>query len=50
MIIYLLTMMAIIPCKFQLQALLAILNKKDGIITAGTGSSKTLYIIISLLL
>ncbi|KIK90666.1 hypothetical protein PAXRUDRAFT_151398, partial [Paxillus rubicundulus Ve08.2h10] len=35
---------------FQLQASLAILNGKDSIITAGTGSGKTLCIIIPLLL
>ncbi|KIK95113.1 hypothetical protein PAXRUDRAFT_86316, partial [Paxillus rubicundulus Ve08.2h10] len=49
-IIYLLTVTAIVPWEFQLQASLAILNGKDSIITAGTGSSKTLCIIIPLLL
>ncbi|KIK79606.1 hypothetical protein PAXRUDRAFT_95859, partial [Paxillus rubicundulus Ve08.2h10] len=50
MIIYLLTATVIVPQEFQLQASLAILNGKDSIITAGTGSGKTLCIIIPLLL
>ncbi|KIK73603.1 hypothetical protein PAXRUDRAFT_586170 [Paxillus rubicundulus Ve08.2h10] len=50
MIIYLVTATAIVPREFQLQASLAILNGKDSIITAGTGSGKTLCILIPLLL
>ncbi|KAF9219321.1 hypothetical protein BS17DRAFT_789494 [Gyrodon lividus] len=50
MIIYLLTATVIVPRGFQLQASLATLNGKDSIITAGTGSGKTLCIIIPLLL
>ncbi|KAI9459623.1 P-loop containing nucleoside triphosphate hydrolase protein, partial [Boletus coccyginus] len=40
----------IVPCTFQLQASLAILNGKDTIITAGTGSGKTLCLLIPILL
>ncbi|KIK79371.1 hypothetical protein PAXRUDRAFT_161442, partial [Paxillus rubicundulus Ve08.2h10] len=50
MIIYLLTTTTTIPQEFQLQASLAILNEKDNIITSGTGSGKTLCILIPLLL
>ncbi|KAF9227071.1 hypothetical protein BS17DRAFT_677392, partial [Gyrodon lividus] len=40
----------IVPHNFQLQACLVILNGHDSVITAGTGSGKTLCIIIPLLL
>ena len=36
----------IIPRPFQLQASLSILNRQDSIITAGTGSGKTLCLLI----
>ena len=41
---------AIFPRDFQLQASLAILHGKDSIVTAGTGSGKTLCQLIPLLL
>ncbi|KAG2044373.1 hypothetical protein BDR03DRAFT_850377 [Suillus americanus] len=41
---------AIVPQQFQLEAVLATLNGQDTIITAGTGSGKTLCIIIPILL
>ena len=40
----------IVPRTFQLQASLAILHGKDSIVTAGTGSGKTLCQLIPLLL
>ncbi|KAF9221685.1 hypothetical protein BS17DRAFT_653474, partial [Gyrodon lividus] len=49
-IIYILSSSMIIPCVFQLQASLAILNSRDTIITAGTGSGKTLCVLIPMLL
>ncbi|KAG1721428.1 P-loop containing nucleoside triphosphate hydrolase protein [Suillus paluster] len=50
LIIYVLTATVIIPCQFQLEAMPATLNGRDSIITAGTGSGKTLCIIIPILL
>jgi superfamily II DNA helicase RecQ len=46
LIVYALTETAIVPQQFQLEAVLATLNGQDTIITAGTGSGKTLCIII----
>ncbi|KAF9222955.1 hypothetical protein BS17DRAFT_659433, partial [Gyrodon lividus] len=42
LIVYLLTSNTIIPRAFQLEASLAILSGRDTLITAGTGSGKTL--------
>jgi len=50
LIVHRLTSGAIVPHIFQLQASLAILNRKDTIITAGTGSGKTLCQLIPMLL
>ncbi|KAG2362625.1 hypothetical protein BDR07DRAFT_1284288, partial [Suillus spraguei] len=50
LIVYVLTSMAIVPHQFQLEAVLAMLNGRDSVITAGTGSGKTLCIIIPILL
>ena len=49
LIVHHLTSCTIVPRKFQLQASLAILDGKDTIITAGTGSGKTLCQLILLL-
>ncbi|KIK99490.1 hypothetical protein PAXRUDRAFT_49542, partial [Paxillus rubicundulus Ve08.2h10] len=49
-IVYILSRTMIIPCDFQLQACLVILNGCDSVITTGTGSGKTLCILIPLLL
>ncbi|KIK77394.1 hypothetical protein PAXRUDRAFT_166983 [Paxillus rubicundulus Ve08.2h10] len=46
---YVLSSTTIVPHTFQLQASLPILNRHDTIITAGTGSGKTLCLLISLL-
>ncbi|KIK97008.1 hypothetical protein PAXRUDRAFT_95298, partial [Paxillus rubicundulus Ve08.2h10] len=48
--IYILTLLKVVPCIFQLQASLSILNGCDTIITAGTGSGKTLCLLIPMLL
>ena len=50
LIVHRLTSRTIVPRKFQLQASLAILDGKDTIITAGTGSGKTLCQLIPMLL
>ncbi|KAG2144383.1 P-loop containing nucleoside triphosphate hydrolase protein [Suillus bovinus] len=50
LIVYVLTATTIVPRQFQLEAVLATLNGQDTIITAGTGSGKTLCIIIPILL
>jgi ATP-dependent helicase YprA (DUF1998 family) len=50
LVVALITRFTIIPCHFQLQASLAILNGHDSIITAGTGSGKTLCLLIPILL
>jgi ATP-dependent helicase YprA (DUF1998 family) len=50
LIIYVLTATVIIPRQFQLEAVLATLNGRDSIVTAGTGSGKTLCIIMPILL
>jgi len=42
LIIYVLTATVMVPHQFQLEAVLATLNGRDSIITAGTGSGKTL--------
>ena len=44
LIIYVLTATVMVPRQFQLEAMLATLNDRDSIITAGTGSGKTLCI------
>ncbi|KIJ04693.1 hypothetical protein PAXINDRAFT_94430, partial [Paxillus involutus ATCC 200175] len=49
-IIYILTSLKIVPHVFQLQASLVILNGRDTVITAGTGSGKTLCLLIPMLL
>ncbi|KAG2353568.1 hypothetical protein BDR07DRAFT_1309106, partial [Suillus spraguei] len=48
--VYVLTSTVIVPRQFQLEAVLATLNGRDSVITAGTGSGKTLCIIIPILL
>ncbi|KAF8551183.1 hypothetical protein OG21DRAFT_1513089, partial [Imleria badia] len=50
LIVHHLSSHAIAPRDFQLQASLAILHGKDSIVTAGTGSGKTLCQLIPLLL
>ncbi|KAF8551894.1 hypothetical protein OG21DRAFT_217753 [Imleria badia] len=50
LIVHHLSSHAIVPRDFQLQASLAILHGKDSIVTAGTGSGKTLCQLILLLL
>ncbi|KAH0828138.1 hypothetical protein J3R83DRAFT_3826 [Lanmaoa asiatica] len=50
LIVHHLSSHAIVPHDFQLQASLAILHGKDSIVTAGTGSGKTLCQLIPLLL
>lgn len=50
LIIYVLTATVIVPRQFQLEAMLATLDGRDSIITAGTGSGKTLCMIIPILL
>ena len=50
LIVYWLTSCAIVPRVFQLQASLATLHGRDTIITAGTGSGKTLCQLIPMLL
>ncbi|KAF8548761.1 hypothetical protein OG21DRAFT_1448754 [Imleria badia] len=42
LVVFIVTCFTIVPHVFQLKASLAILNGLDGIITAGTGSGKTL--------
>ncbi|KIK77960.1 hypothetical protein PAXRUDRAFT_114466, partial [Paxillus rubicundulus Ve08.2h10] len=49
-IVYVLSSRTIVPHTFQLQASLAILKGHDTITTAGTGSGKTLCLLIPLLL
>jgi ATP-dependent helicase YprA (DUF1998 family) len=50
LIVHHLTSCTIVPRIFQLQASLATLNGKDTIVTAGTGSGKTLCQLIPMLL
>jgi ATP-dependent helicase YprA (DUF1998 family) len=50
LLIYLLTSFTVVPHVFQLRASLAMLNGRDTIIIAGTGSGKTLCLLIPLLL
>ena len=50
LIVFVLTATIIVPRQFQLKAVLATLNGQDSVITAGTGSGKTLCIIIPILL
>jgi len=50
LIVYILTATKIVPRSFQLQASLATLNGRDTIVTAGTGSGKTLCLLIPHLL
>ncbi|KAG1893191.1 uncharacterized protein F5891DRAFT_963388 [Suillus fuscotomentosus] len=50
LIVFVLTATIIVPRQFQLEAVLATLNGQDSVITAGTGSGKTLCIIIPILL
>lgn len=50
LIIYFLTSTTIVPRVFQLQASIAILNGRNTIISAGTGSGKTLCLLIPMLL
>ncbi|KIJ04989.1 hypothetical protein PAXINDRAFT_103947 [Paxillus involutus ATCC 200175] len=50
LIICFLTSSTIVPRVFQLQASIATLNQHDTIITAGTGSGKTLCLLIPMLL
>ncbi|KIM65265.1 hypothetical protein SCLCIDRAFT_47944, partial [Scleroderma citrinum Foug A] len=48
LIVYILTSTKIVPHSFQLQASLAILNGRDTIVTAGTGSGQTLCLLLVL--
>jgi ATP-dependent helicase YprA (DUF1998 family) len=50
LLVYVLTATTIVPRQFQLEAILATLNGRDIVITAGTGSGKTLCLIIPILL
>ena len=50
LIIYRLTTCTVIPRVFQPQSSLAMLNRRDTFITAGTGSGKTLCQLIPMLL
>ncbi|KAG2063054.1 hypothetical protein BDR04DRAFT_940703, partial [Suillus decipiens] len=50
LIVYVLTATTIVPRQVQLESALATLNGRDNLITAGTGSGKTLCIIIPILL
>ncbi|KIK81748.1 hypothetical protein PAXRUDRAFT_90563, partial [Paxillus rubicundulus Ve08.2h10] len=50
LIIWVLTRGAVVPRVFQLQASLAMLQQRDSIIMAGTGSGKTLCLLIPMLL
>ena len=50
LIVHAMTSGKIIPRPFQLQALLALLHGSDTLITAGTGSGKTLCLLIPILL
>ncbi|KAG2123102.1 hypothetical protein BD769DRAFT_1296734, partial [Suillus cothurnatus] len=50
LIVFVLMATIIVPHQFQLKAVLATLNGQDGVKTAGTGSGKTLCIIIPILL
>jgi hypothetical protein len=50
LIVFIVTRFTIVPRVFQLQASLAILNGRDNIITAGTGSGKTLCLLVPILL
>ncbi|KAF8552163.1 hypothetical protein OG21DRAFT_1511808 [Imleria badia] len=50
LVVFIVTRFTIVPRVFQLKASLAILNGLDGIITAGTGSGKTLCLFIPILL
>lgn len=50
LMIYALSSNTIIPRIFQLQASLTILNGRDTMITTGTGSGKTLCLLIPMLL
>ena len=50
LLVYILSSSTIVPRIFQLQASLTTLNGKDAIITAGTGSGKTLCLLIPILL
>ncbi|KIM52659.1 hypothetical protein SCLCIDRAFT_47169, partial [Scleroderma citrinum Foug A] len=49
-IIHILSGGKIVPREFQLEATLSVLHGRDSVITAGTGSGKTLCIIIPILL
>ena len=50
LIIWILTQGTIVPHVFQIQASLAMLQRCDSVITAGTGSGKTLCLLIPMLL
>ena len=50
LVVSLLTNGHIVPCVFQLQASLAMLRRQDSVILASTGSSKTLCMLIPILL
>ncbi|KIK80520.1 hypothetical protein PAXRUDRAFT_119570, partial [Paxillus rubicundulus Ve08.2h10] len=50
LIVLLLTDGCVIPCIFQLEASLAMLHQHDCVIIAGTGSGKTLCLLIPILL
>ena len=50
LVVFIITRFTIVPRVFQLKASLAILNGLDSIITAGTGSGKTLCLFIPILL
>ena len=50
LIIWILTQGTIVPRVFQIQASLAMLQRHDSVITTGTGSGKTLCLLIPMLL
>src|SRR6267154_2994254 len=49
LLVYILRATTIVPRQFQLETILATLNDRDSIITAGTGCGKTLCLIPNLL-
>ncbi|KAF8549728.1 hypothetical protein OG21DRAFT_1369605, partial [Imleria badia] len=50
LIVSFLTEGRVVPCVFQIQASLEVLHRRDCVVIAGTGSGKTLCLLIPLLL
>ncbi|KAG1891422.1 P-loop containing nucleoside triphosphate hydrolase protein [Suillus subluteus] len=50
LLVYIITATMIVPREFQLEAVLATLNDRDSVITAGTGCGKTLCLILPIIL